>query len=1709
MGFESMSDLGTVVMRSILPPLGDVYNNIDPTSTYSNNFDYQYWSQQQAKEIQLKQKLDEDLQSAQLVNERQRLDQLAQNQQNEAYYKRNALENSAQYQSELAAYNAEQAAIAKAKSDADAAARAAYVTRYEENGSPISYSDWQTRQAGLYNIQTESTSTSYGLDRFFSELGNIKNNVENSLTSINNSKTIPEANQSYQNYLSSLSQYNSVASIDPYSQEGRQKYPNITTTTPVNLPVVQGGGAIENQKYELGNQINQSKSAERDIGNMIAGIVQSGGRVQQTQLQDLANASMGVDTGIRTLNLLNSITGYQNNPTPSNYNKILQSSQNLSNQPDYTAGISSANVIGKPFTGVQAPEMQSLSSGGWIPRIPFPEVDNAQAQQHITEVLNNPSNYSNREVLEAQNDYRKITENMIGVSSSRHHYLKDIGENTLGGIPTENNRYSFAGDTALRNQQVISGITPSELSYTTSPSLSDYSNVNKNNQYEFARQLGLPSSSTSKDVLAAIQNNPKLLSTYGSPERTAAVFSAYYGNNEQVDPNRFLPNVPLGNWYEQSKGFDVNNLDKPYTQQNVKISSLPMNFQNGAIVGNLTGISNNGSQLSVNVTPMISGNQSVSSPLGVMGLTAAMTASANNPSKKTNQNPFDVGQWMRDQRVDDYPLFPERSPDTLDKAASTPFLNFVPGIIGAKVLKDIWGYYTTPISKTGQSDYMQKLSTIDSQINSNVEQSKKLGMVNSTTGKIVADETNPAQMNIYQNLTRLNSAQDDVLKAGVSAGYITAPNTKGEYSIDGTRTQNELFNQYVSDRSTGKIVPKDQKTINQMYTAKTGFDIVTKPISGVISTLTNIANPTIGTQRKQEFEGSISELRDKPVDLGVQFGIGYLLGGGTGAVSGTAKSEAVGAASKLKSYATIPNALGLLYAGTAGYNVVTSPEPYKEIGREKAGLAALSTGGIVRSTTLPKIANVVSWEVPSQKGSSIQMGDYGIAYGRNTETGQARGIIGNLANKNTLIYDSDVGLGRVKPDKMGNLQFSDIYRKTPAPSKPVYTTTDRPLTDESQQLENGYLDLMTNPKPYKWSTSGSTRTNYNGGNIDLTNIETPIGGYPKSTLKMSLDRSLMGGVGIIPDTTSSRLPRDMITEKSLSQDYNLDPLTGDLLVKSKSSQSRGLMTDESLGTVPLSIDINNLPYYRKTGYSVVSGEKSSPLNEWRKIDTNTKERMNLYNLPLSIQNKGSSLSVSDLTPAVKSASFSAESPTIVLSEENPLTEVKNKNTVDSVKVQSASDNAVFGGNYVNIAGISPIDGVIDISSNNPSGGSLIKKDQKNILSLYNPLAVPVTLTTELDRPTAKKAVNDFVSSSWPLDITKNKYELVKPKKVKKSSSFPVILTGGSPLSSMGVSKKSTEPGSPIGISGGVAGGQILHMNNPEENVIDITPISHRIQSSFEGMRLEPLTNTRQSRSQGVVRNDHKQPATQNKQSIRQMTNEDRLIEKTEQKSENRLLPFDVTRNIISTGDLGKFRRAVVSTSARATVPDTIKDRKTGSNTDRDLVTRLNTMSMRTTSGTAQRPRQAVRQDLVSQPDYNFTPSQGGSTMNPKPTRIKPPVIGGFPWLVAPGSGGGGGSGSRAYSTIIKNPLVGLNIASAYTAFKFNKGMQKVRSTGNGVARVVNTRVPINAAPIMRVKPQNQQFINITSARTAPNPVMFDFNGIAGFGRKKKKGGMAF
>lgn len=277
---------------------------------------------------------------------------------------------------------------------------------------------------------------------------------------------------------------------------------------------------------------------------------------------------------------------------------------------------------------------------------------------------------------------------------------------------------------------------------------------------------------------------------------------------------------------------------------------------------------------------------------------------------------------------------------------------------------------------------------------------------------------------------RLESTTDEstaipILQEGLSKGYIKKSGDNFAYTQPLTKV--DTYNMILSDTTTSKIIPKDEKIINEWS-------------GGVSNTLNKIPVVNMIPQdwTKSFAKGVIEEVRDRPFDIAtdVALTVVTLPLGGEGGVAAKGATTALKGGSRLvrgynyiKPFATPSNILTGAYVASAGSNIAFSDNKSETAGRESVHLLAniapihLNPMRIIKTTSIDGVGSI----------SKIGKSDYGMIYGKDVNTGSTKAVIGNLKTKNTIIYDSKVGFGRVKPEKVNVGQpesyvISDIYK---------------------------------------------------------------------------------------------------------------------------------------------------------------------------------------------------------------------------------------------------------------------------------------------------------------------------------------------------------------------------------------------------------------------------------------------------------------------------------------------------------------------------------------------------------------------------------------------------------------------------------------------------------------------------------------------------------
>jgi hypothetical protein len=396
-----------------------------------------------------------------------------------------------------------------------------------------------------------------GIDKFGQDLNALKLQVAQNLNVMRNTNNPETYLSAEQQYKSAKSQYDELSKT-PVSEIKNKYQDEIKQAYNRGINYAQGWGVGGRQ--ELGGiskiEAEQQYKLSTDNQNALAKAFE-GKNLSQGQVEDYIN---NVKSTSRYASILDA------------YNANSSGQGLYQNKEGLTAPIPSGVLSFINGSDKNLPKSQSDILANWKPTLAFPEVVGKEAD--IKKILDNPENYTNREVLSAQNDYRKLTENNIGLSSQLHHFEKNQGE--LYNIPM----YNFmenAGDTSLSAQRFISGIDTTSAKKWALPTNLDYSNQLQNNKNEFSRQFGLPSDSSAADIVAAFKNNPSMLanSPYGSPERTNLIFQAYYPEGGQVPSN--LPLTHTGNWFNENIGQNPANLDQNFKISNTGITPGSLN----------------------------------------------------------------------------------------------------------------------------------------------------------------------------------------------------------------------------------------------------------------------------------------------------------------------------------------------------------------------------------------------------------------------------------------------------------------------------------------------------------------------------------------------------------------------------------------------------------------------------------------------------------------------------------------------------------------------------------------------------------------------------------------------------------------------------------------------------------------------------------------------------------------------------------------------------------------------------------------------------------------------------------------------------------------------------------------------------------------------------------------------------------------------------
>jgi len=376
-----------------------------------------------------------------------------------------------------------------------------------------------------------------GFSKYKSELDAERmaaNNALQTMKNTQNAETYAQAETEYQNSKNKITELSKLSPDQIKSQYTDEVKPIINRGA-IYAPGWGVGGRLTSpggtSEIEAQQKSLQAQQTQTQLASMIERLTSQGQRLTPSQIED--------------------------------YTQSIKSSGGLVG----TVPRGLLNQLSTQAAKITLPSSQTEILAKFKPDIPYPEVIGKEAR--IKEILDNPSKYTNRQVLNAETDYNKLLENNIRLADSLHHFEKTEGEKY--NIPMFN-PFDLLSDISLINERIIHGVETAGLKKYGLPAGTDYSTQQKNNQQEFLRQFGLPSNLTASQVIDTFQKNPELLknSPYGSPELTNLIFQGYFPESGQAPST--LPEVKLTNWYDQNIRQNPAKLDQPFKIANTGIT---------------------------------------------------------------------------------------------------------------------------------------------------------------------------------------------------------------------------------------------------------------------------------------------------------------------------------------------------------------------------------------------------------------------------------------------------------------------------------------------------------------------------------------------------------------------------------------------------------------------------------------------------------------------------------------------------------------------------------------------------------------------------------------------------------------------------------------------------------------------------------------------------------------------------------------------------------------------------------------------------------------------------------------------------------------------------------------------------------------------------------------------------------------------------------
>jgi hypothetical protein len=1533
--------------------------------------------------------------------------------------------------------------------------------------------------AGNYTVHLN------GLNLYNTDLNDAKAALESSKSELNNANTMTDIETAYQKFQNASDRFKTISQIDPYTSPQYVDRDEVRQSNGVQYAAGWGSGGrldlLEPAKIRVGNEIADSKKNETAIGNMIAQLQASGVRVTAEQMGDLAHTSAMTDTHIRELNTLNAASNYLKSPSDDTYTNYVNSYKDLATQPDYSNGINLTSLI-----GAQNPSpMKSLSSI----TLDTPLFANTSSKDEIEKGMQNAT--TNRQLAYWQNQADQLRENVIHSSGEYHGFTKQAGEKL--DIPFPMNPFDPAEDVTLRQEQITRGISPSTLSFTQLPKLTDYTSALSSNQAEFNRQIA--------------QNGIGAYGTFedGTP-KASWIAQAYSGpaGGKFINPSDVLANVPIQDYSQYLKSVNNSNIDSPISA--LITPQLPSSQQN--LSGLPVPFISNPQSTQLSVLPFTFGAGSIISPF--VGNVTAGNVTATNTNN--GFNPFDFAKTALGAAINPY--------GTIDRFIGPAITSFNQKT-GNPTLKEslnvgdmIWGIPSAigntfnPPSKNTISDY----NTASNAYNSTVQARDSLWTNLKNAGKIDSngvftyDKTNSSDVAAAKSLEGYN--------AQIQGQYANLTNQSSQIqSLQKNESDNGIggwWNQFNKNFSGHTDFMPDITGVSKNPVVKSGFSTI---ISGMNPAGKLVGQNDVASDVILPFSESVyMDTKKKPVEDVMLFALpGAFSAGEYGIKSGIAKiasseSPTVAKAGSLLSSNAVSDAgtlakwgMGGLYAYSSGQHIIGDEKSDKSIAgySSRAGdvgyeLGAMGLGAHFAPGDFPAVDNPAA----PKSFSALENARIFASSRLNTigmDTGQKAAYLSEITPYKTTRF--------IEP----------------------YQTTEQPDLSHLTNAGKFAPEIQTAMKNTPHSMFGS-------GIVEAQKSNLPTADFLRTGKDVDLYTDPNQFIGNLARVSGGKIVESPGAESNIVKVGNhqiaVDPHNFPLNYPDIPGRTYGNIgnypknTQKGLGSLLFGAPVKSTPRPSEITMAGKTPDYTGELNfEHLNIQSAKKSQAVMDDI-LDPMNKGYRLD-KDLYDSI-----SIKRDLIATQRARGITPAENKNLVSAENsMKNLLDQTIT---YKNKSGNTATEKLGDIYSRVESDVINVKKNTSSspIINILSPEVPSIGFAAQSAPVSGAGIIHSTVDNSnnispirppdWVYDgygIQDNADDGIPRNKIVPGGYMPftdITPSIDTSLSSLSLGSIDTSKISDIIGTQTKGGITDLAHERPEMGIggyrsgESITPKdTNEISSSISSF----------GSSSNLMMDDSLNAAINSNVRIAPLDESNAVYDvKSKGWQDVSHIPYAQGYGKISISPVS-FTGSISSPSLAKTAisspfssqPSSGKPTSPGSTS---VVKPYPTYTQPSkTSSPAVSPSPS--------PYFSFSPSPyTPSQYSPSLSKIKSPTYPSVPsGFFAPGAGGAGG-GSRGFKaqTIIQNPLNPLTVASGFTAFKIQKGFQnatKTISIGNPIGNFIRKPTGnyiVNQKPVFNIRAQPRP-----QSRPIPRPqkqspvVNFDFSGVFGSGKKRKKG----